>query len=365
MVAPVTGPFAKFPSYPFADAFQRGYRQAMPVDRPLSYEMYWVYGRRHDVSTMTGQPTIIEDVKSADFDLFNDPLATKKFITCRNQAYERLRSQLGATAGWAENLAQIGKTRQSIIQRATQLGSFASAIRKGRFADAARVLRTPIPSGVSNRKAAAQNFLEFEYGWKPLFSDLVSSADALTSFPEIRIPLYGKSTDVINTLVRNRSSGPTWNNYSFTVVNGVVGVKLQTVARIVNPNLFLANQLGVIDFALPWKLIPFSFVVDWFVNVEQVISSVSDWYGVELLHPHTTYFAKGHKMDVSRNYAWSGPGVIPGWASSFTRDHERDSVHMSRELGISGPTLAMKPFRGFSLERGAQALSLVLSVLGK
>lgn len=351
-------------SYPYAHLYQNGATQAKPYIHPLPYEMSYLYGRRSDRLSFTGSPDIVEDVKSLDFDLWNDPIASPHWTPLRNLAYERLRSQLGPSSGWAENLAQINKTRSSIIQRSVQLASVASAIRKCRFGDAARALRTPIPSGVSNRKAAAQNFLEFEYGWKPLFQDLVASADALTSFPEIRRPLRGLATQTVQSLDRYRSSGSTWNHYNYTEVIGSVGCSMQTIAVITNPNLFLANQLGLIDFALPWKLIPFSFVVDWFVNVEQVLSSVSDWYGVSLQDSQMTWWSKGVKNHRVRNYAWQY-ATIPYWDEVYTRDFERESVHVQRLLGFPGPTLAVKPFKGFSIERGAQAISLVLSVLGK
>jgi hypothetical protein len=354
----------KVVQYPYATLTQTGSTQPRPYVHPLPYEMSYLYGRRRDVLDRTGNPQIIEDVKSLDFDLWTDPLCSPHWTPLRNQAYERLRGQLGSTAGWAENIAQIGKTRTAIVQRAVQIASVASSVRRGRFGDAARALRTPIPSGVSNRKAAAQNFLEFEYGWKPLFKDLVDSADALTSFPEVRRVLRGRSHMTVSSVERQRASGSTFNNYNYTTIIGDIGCSMQTVAVINNPNLFLANQLGIIDFALPWKLIPFSFIVDWFVNVEQVISSVSDWYGVTLQDAQMTWWSKGIKEHRIRNYSWNYT-TLPYWDESFTRDYERESVHMQRILGLPGPSLAVKPFKGFSLERGAQAISLVLSVLGR
>lgn len=351
-------------NYPYATLVQTKSTQARPYIHPLPYEMSYLYGRRSDRLTFTGDPDIVEDVKSLDFDLWTDPIASPHWTPLRNLAYERLKSGLGNTSGWAENFAQINKTRTSIVQRAVQIASVASSIKKGRFADAARALRTPVPSGVSNRKAAAQNFLEFEYGWKPLFQDLVNSADVLTSFPECRRPLYGRASQTVSSVERQRATGSTFNNYNYTTITGEIGCEMRTIAVVVNPNLFLANQLGVIDFALPWKLIPFSFVVDWFVNVEQVISSVSDWYGVSLQDSQMTWWSKGIKEHRIRNYSWNYT-TIPYWDSAFTRDFERESVHMQRLLGFPGPTLSMKPFKGFSLERGAQAISLVLSVLGR
>lgn len=366
MAAPVTGPFVADQDYPFASLTRRIHRQAMPVDRPLPYTMYYYYGKRTETQCYSGACTTTH-TKAPNFGLLNDSEGAKKLVACRNLAYERLKAQLSGSAGWAENLAQIGKTRRSIVERSVQLATFATALRKGRFGEAARVLRTPVPSGVSNRKAVSQNFLEFEYGWKPIFQDIVESADILTSFPAIHQRIVGRARDRISRLSKSFSftdnSSFTQSLFSSTVTSGFVGVHLQTIATVTNPNLFLANQLGIIDFALPWKLIPFSFVVDWFVNVEQVLSSVSDWYGVTLQDSFTTNFTRGNENDVTRNRYWVKPsGSLD---NSFDKDFDKECVELLRTLGISGPTLAMKPFQGFSIRRGAQAIALVLNVLGK
>lgn len=358
MVAPVTGPFVKAPTAPFSTIMQKGYRQHPPYNLALEYEMSYLYGR-----AVTSRPSGTTVTKVTDFDLWSDIEASNKFAACNNLAYERLRSKLGSSAGWLENLAQINKTRRSIVERAVQIASVAKAVRKYDFIGAARALRTPVPSGVSNRKAISQNFLEFEYGWKPLFKDLVESADLLTTFTDLDIPLFGSAKDFIHRVTQENAYAPGISTRTTTTIDGELGVRMGAVARIVNPNLFLANQLGVIDFALPWKLIPFSFVVDWFVNVEQVISSISDWYGVQLLTPYTTRFSRGTREWVVRQTLWN---TSTGDVFDFTHTNlDQESVHMRRWPTISMPTLTMKPFKGFSLERGSQAIALVLSVLGK
>jgi hypothetical protein len=119
--------------------------------------------------------------------------------------------------------------------------------------------------------------------------------------------------------------------------------------------------LGLLDVALPWKLIPFSFIVDWFVNVEDCISSLTDWYGCTLEHPMTTELTKGEQESFSYSNI-SYPVNPPDGNEQKVR---QSSVKMQRTLGLPGPTLQIKPFKGFSLERGLQAIALVISVFGK
>jgi hypothetical protein len=370
MVAPIFGPINKDRNDPFSNTTKRVFTQAMPIDRPLPYTMYYYFGRRVDSRFTYPSSYTTTETKQADLPCLNDSELSGRIVNCKNLAYERLKSKLSDKAGWAENIAQIGKTRQSIIERSVQLARVVVELKHGEFRQAAGLLRTAVPSKVSNRKAVAQNLLEVEYGIKPLISDLQSSMQILTSFPAVQLHIVGRASDSIDRKVINRSSSDNgsqvFRNFDSTSTNLFCGVHLQAEATVTNPNLFLANQLGLIDLALPWKLIPFSFIVDWFVNVEQVISSVTDWYGVQLDYPATTVLAKGTRNIIVDNSeeTWIGPGQLLT-TGLFHRSFPATTVEVQRTMGISAPTLAVKPFRGFSIERAAQAISLVLSVLGK
>lgn len=361
MVAPVTGPYVSFPSLPYEDNFRRGYRQKMPIDRPLEYRMYRYYGEAWNSAWYAdGRPPTSSHTKDASFSVSGSfPQYGSLLISAQNRAYEKLRGAAGEQSGWAENIAQINKTRATIVERSVQLAKFAGALRKGRFGDAARILRTPKPSGVSNRKAASQNFLEWEYGVKPVIHDLQSSMKTLLGEPEPTV-LYGSAQEYMQYVSTQWSSSSSTYAYTRDVRQGTVTVKSRVNMVITNPNVFLANQLGLIDLALPWKLIPFSFVADWFVNVEQCISATTDWYGVSLQHPQSTRFARG-----TRQFE-SFVNVTVGSASEGSKSHStQESIEMWRDLAFSGPTFQLKPFKGFSIERGAQAIALVLSALGK
>jgi len=365
MVAPVSGPFYKFPSVSFGDAYQQTWKQKKPYDLPLAYKTYYYYGKSRNVSTdVNGKVTVVE-LKEANFSPRSSPNYNRMAQHAYNRAYEKLKAKLSDKAGWAENLAQINKSRRTIIDRSVQLARFTGALRKGRFGECASILRTPVPSKVSNRKATSQNFLEWEYGIKPIMTDLESSLKILVEadFGDLYLKGRAREVDQWVTVVDNKYAH---GAFSYSREQSAVFIHRQCVARcrVTNPNLFLANQLGVVDLALPWKLMPFSFVVDWFVNVEQVISSVTDWYGVSLFNPHYTKYDYG-----ARSYSSRGLNVY----TSFTPYKYayangaafKSCMEMERVMSLPGPSLVIKPFRGISLNRAAQAIALVLSVFGR
>lgn len=375
MVLPVTGPFVRYPSEPFADTYQRGYRQKMPLDRPLEYRFYRFYGTTKTDSWDTsggyspGYPT-----KESDFSLSSQPEYANLRQAAYNRAYEKMRAQAMDSAGWAENFAQINKSRATVVKAAEAISTIVKALRRTRFDDALRVMikvhehrrrkwRKVVPEGASYSKKVAENFLEFEYGIKPLVSDIQDSMKILLGSPFDKT-VRGRSSERIAKITRaggGFGSNPKYFYAQSDLVDGWVTLTCRATIRVTNPNLFLANQLGLIDLALPWKLIPFSFIVDWFVNVEQVINSMTDWYGVELLNPHVTEFIRGY----NKNYYFQNAVYSTGSTEGFVTHRDKEHVEMNRTLGLPGPSLQVKPFKGFSLERAAQALALVRTVLVK
>jgi hypothetical protein len=271
---------------------------------------------------------------------------------------------MGETSGWAENIAQLGAAKRMFVGRAVQLSHFVGALRQRRFKDAARILRTPEPSNVSHRKAISQNFLEYEYGLKPLISDVQNSLKTLTTTEfEVR-KIRGRASErfvYLYAIGGSFGSNPKYSYFQRKRAEATLTITCRAQARITNPNVFLANQLGLFDLALPWKLIPFSFVVDWFINVEQCASAYTAWLGVELLDPHYTEFVRGNMQD----FYWQNAVYSTGSSEGYRIAKDKEQVECNRVMGLPGPILQVKPFQGFSIERGAQAISLVLSVLGK
>jgi hypothetical protein len=109
--------------------------------------------------------------------------------------------------------------------------------------------------------------------------------------------------------------------------------------------------LGFINpISVAWALVPFSFIVDWFVNVQQVLEQFTDFAGLTLSNPATTAF---YELD----YAYDRTDIYhPG-------GYTYKSWEMVRTQGLSGPVLHLRPWKGLSPYRGATAIALLLGVL--
>lgn len=361
---PISGPFYENTALgPYTDRFRARFRQAKPYNLPLGFRCTVAFGYdRSELSSPYGSSDTWS--KNNGLSSIYDYYPSKK-ADVYNRAYDAFKAKVSDSAGWAENLAQAQKARVMFNNRAMQLWRAASALRRGDFGRVGKILGTPTPSKVSAKKKFSQNFLEYEYGWKPIVSDIQSSMKILTSDPGLR-KVKGGARDRLSSFEAENLGSPGLGSYTTVDQSYDYQVTIRAGVVVTNHNLFLANQLGLIDLALPWKLLPFSFVVDWFVNVEQVISSMTDWYGLTLINPHVTYFERGRYLRKSHSWQLMYDGYYGVWYT-FDNHATRNQTYVDchRVLGLPGPSLVVRPFQGFSLQRGAQAISLILAVLGK
>lgn len=367
MVAPVTGPF--FSSQTLAGSYTTiqkvGYKQAKPYNLPLARTMTkttgWDRLISSNVSGLYDSGLVMNTSWSPSGNMGN---YNRHSQYAYNQAYEKFRAKIGDRAGWSENVAQFKKTADSLNDRLEQMARFAGHLRRGRWTQAARSLKVPKPQNVSAKKALSANFLEYTYGWAPLLSDISSSVSILTDTEFASRRIRASAYDYWQETSSSSGSDVAghWDSRGFQKCKIKVGVF--ATGKVTNPNLFLAGSMGLIDPALPWKLVPFSFVVDWFINVEQVISSMTGFLGVDLQHKCHHYFVEGYAEGRKTTWYWENyPPPLGRSLSINLSTSQRRTTQLSRVVGIPSPQLVIKPFDGFSLNRGLQALALIITVL--
>lgn len=223
--------------------------------------------------------------------------------TVRAAAYSRLMGKALPQAAMLVNMAQGVQTWEMIATRTMQLVRAFTHLRRGRLGGFAAELSLS-PNVVRRRlspKRAMQDpsgaWLEFTFGWSPFIGDIYNAIDVLqTAFPTV--PSRGSATASRST---HEVFRPNWYRHTNTVAQ----CRLVADLVVTNPNLLLANQLGLLNpAAVVWDIIPFSFVVDWFLPVGKFIKTFNDQAGLELQGQCTTL-----KVWVDQNDVWNGePG---------------------------------------------------------
>lgn len=231
----------------------------------------------------------------------------------RATAYTRLMGKALPQAAMLVNMAQGVQTWEMVAARTLQLVRAFKYLRRGKLGSFAAELSLD-PNLVRRKvthKRAIQDpqgaWLEFTFGWSPFIGDIYNAIDVLqTQFPTV--PIRGSAT-ATEAIERSNSYG--WRR------NAVRKVQARLVADLVitNPNLLLANQLGLLNpAAVVWDVIPFSFVVDWFLPVGKFIKTFNDQAGIKLLGQCTTL-----KHWVSNNERDSGFWSGENFATATTR----------------------------------------------
>jgi hypothetical protein len=262
-------------------------------------------------------------------------------------------AQLGDASQWGVNLAEYNQSVGMVVNRATQLFRFTKKLNRFDFVGAGKELGLgKVPKGVRRKsKALANNWLEYHFGWEPLVKDIGAAVEQLQSPGPKDKKIVAKATLHDQFTDHPAGSSPLWTDDKYTM-------KTRISARISvsNPNLYLANQMGFVNpLSVAWELVPFSFVVDWFGNVGDVLSSMTDFVGLDVQSAQWTYLSDNFRKRWSP-YARGFDDLPAPFGATYR------SVYVVRRTGaaLPGPTLAIKPFRGFSPARGATAISLLL-----
>lgn len=226
-------------------------------------------------------------------------------------------------AGIGADIAQYRQTCDDFAGTALKAANFLKAIRDKRFTDAWKQL-TGKRRGQSWNKTFADIWLEFSYGWKPLASDLYElqalAHDALKKPVTIKAHGSGQSSNSVLFNWENRYWHSGTNSSTF---------RTKLFAKVTNPYLAGLSSAGLINpLSIAWEVVPFSFVLDWFIPVGNTLQAITAGVGLEFIGGFTTNHTNNSlhmwRSDVrsstmSNDYWWEKAGNYQEVGFSFHR----------------------------------------------
>lgn len=219
-------------------------------------------------------------------------------------------------------------------------------------------------SSKRKREILADTWLEYSFGWLPLFNDISDAAEALANSKYMQDQLWGNvigvgSDESVDDLVGGY--GTTSFGVGFTGdlrTSSKVTVKYYGAVDIGSRAISNTRRIGF-DASnwLPtaWELLPYSFLIDYVTNVSEIVSAAS--------------FARSSIRRISqtviKEITLSGVNIRPVGDVSFNPDVEIDTYGTLVPSSVRSKRFSRVPFNGslvptlaFSLPTPGQLLNV-------
>lgn len=231
----------------------------------------------------------------------------------------------------AVDLVELKKTKSMFAEAGLSLFQAFRDVRAGRpLRQFALAMQREGFSGLAGRK-----WLEFIYGWAPTVSGAFDTAEVLSQELQKGIIVRGKvraRTERTKTRPRGYDQ-PSYEGYCKAIAKGSYEYTVR------DPKLLRLSQLGFTNpLAITWELLPWSFVLDWFVDVGGYINRMDFALGIENFWWQYSCFQQSRT--ILTVYEWQ-----PWYVFSYQPAKLR--VDIKRNLREQPTSKIVNTFRGF------------------
>lgn len=198
---------------------------------------------------------------------------------------------LGKIKAQDVNIAQAFAERKQTISMiagvAQRIASSLLAAKRGNLVGAFRKL---FPS---NSKNVANDWLQYQYGVKPLLSDIDGLAKYLAGLKnsDLCFDIIATDKEVV-PFTRTQGTNYGWSGSSTMSGTCTNIVKYKCRIQVQDQSLKNLKVLGLTNPAsLAWEVIPFSFIADWFLPIGNYLNSLDSMLGVEVVNCTKTQYS--------------------------------------------------------------------------
>jgi hypothetical protein len=364
-----------------------------PILKPLSFQFSQSKNQAYSISSVDTFPTSAstgpgtngyEKRTTITTQSFGYPLIPNTIDSFRSKVQDKatqnaLEQIKASSINAAQAVAERKQTMGLIASTATRCAQAYGSLKKGNFAKAARDLgvtpkkragrRFNSDYAVDQGKAVGNAWLELQYGWKPLLSDVYGATEAIAKANnpsgnqnKIFKKVTGRSTRKVEPFIKtNYPIGSGDIGYSYSVATGICMVSCRVGITYTKTSPAVSNlaSLGITNPALlAWELLPYSFVADWFFPIGDYLGGLDATLGMAFESGYITTYEKyySHVFEDHSYKTSSGYKMYYGYS---TQDNENITVTRST-LG-SFPSVPLPRFKNpISNSHVASAMALLL-----
>lgn len=264
---------------------------------------------------------------------------------------------LGKLKDQKVNLAQAFAEREQtinlLVKNGTKVFLGLEDVIHGRFIEAARRFGLPRPTRYTRfgrkrnggwyRKNISQAWLELQYGWLPLLSDVYGSAEALAEHDLDNPDRYNITVKAMAKVVVQHEKVRSLVNAT-KVDNLVLYSDLESEAEahvrldyiMVNDALRSLQELGITNpLNLAWELLPYSFAVDWFLPVGAWLQTLDAALGLHFRGGSMTVY---ERREARHQYLVNSPatGSQAGWRTLNAKGNSSNRT-LNRTIFVESP----------------------------
>lgn len=278
----------------------------------------------------------------------------------------------------AQFVAEFGQTRKLVADTAIVLAKAFRDVRRGQPLNAVQRLaraRRTLQKRVSRRKGPLESFdnpketisqvvaerwLALQYGAFPLLSDVYGACEALANTLVGRpIHFYVKASSSTQVTETTGSSLYDYPSPLLATETRVTQYRSSAgfLCKVTNPELQTLSKLGLDNPALlVWELVPFSFVVDWFFKVGDMLEASSAFRGVTVLDKWNSLLVT---QNGNVNYKPTLISTNGGRGATIYSQRYYNRVNY-----VVDPPFNLQRGSGFNLTRVGNALALLQVTFG-
>lgn len=166
---------------------------------------------------------------------------------------------------------ELGQGKQTMTMLYSSFSRVTRAlvhVKHGRIGRAASVLGVQGHRTKLSKKDVSGNWLELQYGWLPFLGSVKDGMDAWASMNSKR------KTSVRASVKYGRSLEGSQSPSTYSCMGQVTCRK--RIVYEMTERLSASRELGLLDpYSIAWELLPFSFVVDWFIPIGAYLENLN------------------------------------------------------------------------------------------